>query len=107
MLRHFISKIKQRDNAMAMQLESRTVKVVSERVIFENPRNDAKKVTVQEIECDHTCTWAAAVVARRHAWWPAFSHMPPHIQIGDELQRGDQFAVTFLDTMELGYLGWR
>jgi hypothetical protein len=34
---------------------------VSEQVVFQNRRNDAEKVTVTEIECDHSCSWDAAL----------------------------------------------
>ena len=59
-LRHFVSFIRQTDEAMASQLESTSVRIVGERVVFENRQNDAEKVTITEVECDHSCTWDAA-----------------------------------------------
>jgi len=59
-LRAFTTKIKQTDEAMASQLESTSVRIVNEKVVFENRMNDAEKVTVTEIECDHSCAWDAA-----------------------------------------------
>ena len=49
-LRSFVQKIAVQDDAMAAQLESNSIKVVSEKVVFENEENDAEKVTVKEIE---------------------------------------------------------
>jgi len=46
---------------MASQLESTSVKVVSESTVFENPRNSAEKVTLVELEVDHSCTWEKAL----------------------------------------------
>lgn len=60
-LRAFTDKIQQTDEAMASQLESSAVRIVGERVVFQNPRNEAEKVTVTEIECDYSCPWAAAM----------------------------------------------
>ena len=80
-LRHFISKIKQRDNAMALQLESRTVKVVRERVVFQNPRNAAEQVTLQEIECDCTCTMHAPCVHYTCSFTCTVAHPHPHAQV--------------------------
>ena len=48
-LRSFTTKIKQTDDAMASQLESSSIKVVSEKAVFENPRNDAEKVRPEAI----------------------------------------------------------
>jgi hypothetical protein len=61
MLRFFLSKMRQTDNAMALQSESNSVKVVRETVVFQNPANTAEKVTVAEIECDHSCSWQTAL----------------------------------------------
>ena len=30
-------------------------------MVFQNPRNSAERVTVTEVECDHSCTWEAAI----------------------------------------------
>jgi len=61
LLKAFVSKIEADDSAMASQLESTSVKVVSESTVFENPRNSAEKVTLVELEVDHSCTWEKAL----------------------------------------------
>lgn len=61
MLRAFIAKIVANDDAMASQLQSTSVRVVKETSVFKNPANAAEQVVVQEIECDHSCSWEAAL----------------------------------------------
>ena len=89
----FISKIEREDDARASQLEGTSVRVVAETVVAQNPKNDAEKVTVTEIECDHACTWEHALRlagepsswhaasfsgfwSPRHAQWDVFLVLP-------------------------------
>ena len=70
LLRAFLSKVANSDNARASQLVSNSIKISQEEVVFSNPRNPAEKVTITEIECDHSCSWDAAValVSETEGW---------------------------------------
>ena len=95
MLRFFLSKMRQTDKAMALQCESNSVKVARETVVFQNPANTAEKVTVTEIECDHSCSWQAAADLAV-AGGGMNNIIDPRLLVGFFCNRGDPAYQVFL-----------
>lgn len=95
MLRFFLSKMRQTDNAMALQSESNSVKVARETVVFQNPANTAEKVTVTEIECDHSCSWQTASDLAV-AGGGLNNILDPRLLVGFFCNRGDPAYQIFL-----------
>ena len=60
-MNHRYSAVNHRYSAVNQPLLGGSLKVVSERTVFENPRNSAEKVTLTELEVDHSCTWETAL----------------------------------------------
>ena len=94
----FISKIEREDDARASQLEGTSVRVVAETVVAQNPKNDAEKVTVTEIECDHACTWEHALrLAGEPSSWHAATVTSASVAANAETRTFTSSITTDLD----------